>query len=127
MGEDGEGFGLAVLGGSAGEPLLSVGVAPEEEDGRFGEGPLEVSVADLAAPGAGALACGEPGASDEPSVGGEVLDGGEASDVVDLVEDDEREDLANAGDTPQAEERVLGSWTRAARRMKSSSRLRRSS
>jgi hypothetical protein len=115
-----------VHGGLAGEPGLGVGVAAQEECGGFGEGPLEVSVADLSPAGAGALACGDLGAADEAGVGGEVLDGGEAGDVVDLVEDDEGEDLADAG-TERRRRRALGSCSRAERRMKSSRRLRRSS
>ena len=41
------------------------------------------------------LAGGFPGAPDQTGVGSEVLDGAEARDDVDLVEDDEGEDLAN--------------------------------
>ena len=46
------------------------------------------------------------GALDEPGVRGEVLDCGEPADVVNLVEDGEGEDLADAGNTPEQMEAV---------------------
>jgi hypothetical protein len=45
-------------------------------------------------------------ALDQAGVGSEVLDGREAADVVDLVEDDEGEDLPDAGDGAQAIEGI---------------------
>ena len=49
VGEDREGLGLAVLPLEALAVLHSFCVVAQEEDGRFGEGPLQVGVADLAA------------------------------------------------------------------------------
>jgi hypothetical protein len=49
MGEDGEGLALAVCFLQAGEICLARSVAPEEQDGRFGEGPLQGGVPDLRA------------------------------------------------------------------------------
>ncbi len=74
-------------------PFVSetVWVGPEKEGGRFGEGPLQVDVADLAAGGAKALAGGLLGALDQTGIGSEVLHPGEAVDVVDLIEDHQRE------------------------------------
>jgi len=48
-GEDGEGVALAVFFLQAGEIFLARSGAPEEPDGGFGEGPLEVGVPDLRA------------------------------------------------------------------------------
>ena len=79
-----------------------------------------MDVADLLARGAVALAGGLLGALDQPGVGGEVLDAGEAVDVVDLVEDDEGEDLADAVDGAQEMEGVGIVVLGALRRMKRS-------
>ena len=106
VGQDGQGFRLAMLRGRVLEPGLRGGILAKEEHGGLREGPLQMRVADLRAGGAGAFAAGLFGASDQPSVGREVLDGGETMDVVDLVEDDEGEDLPDAGNGPQAVEGV---------------------
>ena len=47
MGEDREGLGFAVLMGKPLEVLFSRLVALEEKHGCLGEGPLEMSIADL--------------------------------------------------------------------------------
>jgi hypothetical protein len=106
MGEDGEGLGFTVF---LLEPLFefhAFGIPPKEEDSGFGEGPLEVGVTDLFARGSIAFPGGFFGALAEPGIGGEVLDPGETVDVVDLVEDDEREDGPDAVDGPQEIEGV---------------------
>ena len=51
-GHDGKRLGFAVSAGQATKLFLALGVAAEEEHGRFGERPLEVDVSDL-----GALRC----------------------------------------------------------------------
>jgi len=56
-----------------------------------------VQSAGLAAGGAGFLAVGLLSAFDEAGIGGEVLDGGKASDVADFVEESEAKDLSHAG------------------------------
>jgi hypothetical protein len=104
--EDREGFPLAMLPLEALEQLLAGGILTEKQDGRLREGPLEVGVADLAAPRAEALAGRRLGAGDQPRVGGEVLDAGEAADVVDLIEDGQGEDFADAGERLEPEEAV---------------------
>ena len=104
MCQDREGFGLAVAGPESLLEHLGRRVGSEEEDGRLGEGPLEMDVADLASARTQALARGLLGALDEPGVGGEVLDAREAVNVVDLVEDRQGEDLADAGQGPEMEE-----------------------
>ena len=56
MGQDGQGLALPVLFLSAGEILLARRIVAEEQDGRFGEGPLEIRIANLRAGGAIPLA-----------------------------------------------------------------------
>ena len=67
----------------------------------LGECPLEVVVSDLGVLGAELFASRLSGAFDEAAVGDKILDPGEASDVVDFVEEDEAEDLAHPWDTPE--------------------------
>ena len=95
VGQDGQGLGLAVLLLQALPIALSLRVVAQEHDSGFGEGPLQVDVADLGAGGAITLAGRLLGALDEPGVGDEVLDPGEAVDLADLVEDDQGEDLSD--------------------------------
>ena len=47
VGEDREGFALAVFADEAAEIVLGLFVVPEEETGRLGKCPFEVDVADL--------------------------------------------------------------------------------
>ena len=106
MGEDGEGLGFTVFLLESFFELQPLGVSPEKEDGSFGEGPLEVGVADLLPGSAVAFAGGFLGALDEASVGDEVLDAWEAADVVDFVKDDQGEDGTDAVDGFQEMEGV---------------------
>ena len=101
VGEDGERLALTVLALQALLVLHPLGVGAQEEDGGFGEGPLEVGVADLAGAVAGALAGGLVGAPDETGVGAEVLDSLEAVDGLDLVEDDQGEGRSDPRDGAQ--------------------------
>ena len=78
----------------------------QEQHGRFGERPLQMDVAHLRAAGAELLAAGLLHALDQPRVRGELLHAIEARDVVDLVEDRQREDLADARHRAQPVERV---------------------
>lgn len=57
-----------------------------------------MGIADLLARGAMAFAGGFFSAFDEPAVGNEILHARESVDVMDLVEDDKGEDLADAVD-----------------------------
>ena len=54
-----------------------------------------MDIADLGAGGAGFLSVGLLAAFDEAGIGGEVLDGGKAGDVTDLVEEGEAKDEGN--------------------------------
>ena len=93
--------------------LLPLRVATQEEDGGLGECPLEVHVPDLRAAGTELLAGRCVVALHQSAIGEEVLHSREATDVVDLVEDRERQDLPNTGDGDgRPGSRVLG---RAAR------------
>src|SRR5512139_1099393 len=56
VGDDGEGFSLAVFADQAAVVLLGLFVSPEELTGRFGKCPLEVDVAELTVLGAKLLA-----------------------------------------------------------------------
>jgi len=61
-------------------------VLPEGPHGRFGEGPLQVRVADLRTPVAPDLAGGLFVTLDQPGIPGQLLGPGESRDVVDLIE-----------------------------------------
>src|SRR4030095_16220950 len=61
---------------------------------------------DLATAGAKPLAGRFFGALDEPGIGGEILNPGKAPDVVNLIEQGERENLADAGKRAQALEHL---------------------
>jgi hypothetical protein len=97
MGQDGQGFPLPMFFHQAGEAFLTRRVVAEKQDGGFGEGPFEVGIANLLAGGAVALAGGFLGTLDEPAVGDELLDPWEAVDIVDLLQQHERQDLADPG------------------------------
>jgi hypothetical protein len=57
VGEDGEGFPLAVFTDQAAVIMLSLFVYPEEKTGCLGECPLEVVVSDLGVLGAEFFSC----------------------------------------------------------------------
>ena len=98
VGEDRKRLGFAVLMSKSLEILFGRFIALEEEDGGLGEGPFEVGVTDLFTAGSVFFAVGLFDALDQRAVGDEILDGGEAVDVFDLVKDDETQDFADAGD-----------------------------
>jgi len=95
MGEDRQGLGFAVFMGESLEIFFCGLVALEEKHRCLGEGPLEMSVADLFTTGAVFFAVGFFDALDQTAVGDEILDLGEALDGFDLVEDDQAEDSAD--------------------------------
>src|SRR5262249_28588394 len=72
--------------------------------GRLGEGPAQVRVADLLTAAAQHLARRLVPTADQPAVGQELAFGRKAADVVDLVEQDQGQDLADPGDAAQAGE-----------------------
>ena len=56
MRQDGQRLALAVFFLKAGQRLLARRIMAEKQERRFGEGPLELGMADLRAGGAGAFA-----------------------------------------------------------------------
>ncbi len=99
--EDTHGFAFPVLALEAQLQALAVRVAPEEERGGFGEGPLEVLVAHLGVAAALRLAIGGPVPLDQAGVGEEVLDPGKAVDGADLVDQRQCQDSADTRDRLQ--------------------------
>ena len=102
MGENAQRFGLAVLALQTVKIALRLGIAAQEQHGRLTEGPLEERVADLLARVAVVLAGGLLRALHPPAIRDEILYPWEAADVVDLVEDHQRQGLADAGHRAQA-------------------------
>jgi hypothetical protein len=100
-GEGAQGPRLAAFLLPACQPALGRLAGAQEQGGRLGEGPLEVGVADLVPSGAFLLAGRLVGAAHQPGVGQELAGGAEAADVVDLVEQDQGQDGADAGDRAQ--------------------------
>lgn len=47
MGQDGQGLSCPMFFLQAGEALLTCRIIPEEEDGRFRDGPREMRIADF--------------------------------------------------------------------------------
>src|SRR5262245_22189373 len=89
------------------QQFLSFRVVAEKQDSRFREGPLEVNVADLFA--------GEPivlpgrltTALHQTAIGDKLLHPREASDVMNLVEHGQCQDLTDAGDRAEQVEGVM--------------------
>ena len=98
MSKDREGLGLAVFFLEPFFVFHTFGVSPEEEDGGFGESPLEVGVTDFLVGCAMTFPGGFPGRFNETAIGDEVLDCWEAAYVVDFIKDDERENGSDAVD-----------------------------
>ena len=92
---------LAVLPGESPQMLLAFWVVAKKQGGRFGEGPLEMGVADLGASDPQLFAGGAVFTLHESRIRQEILDALEAMDVVDLVEDRLRQDLADARNRPE--------------------------
>jgi hypothetical protein len=86
MREDGQGVALAVVFHYARERLLAGGIGPQEQAGRFGEGPLEVGVANFGARGPLPLASRFLGARHQTAIGDERLPPGQAMDVMDVIQ-----------------------------------------
>lgn len=106
MGEDAQGLTVAVFPFEAVVKLLAFREMSEDGNGRLTECPLEMYVADFG-PGRTDPLAGRRGfAFDEASIGSESLNGLEATDVVDIVEEGEGEDLPDAGDGVKAEQGV---------------------
>ncbi len=97
---------LAVLALELGGVFLARPVLAQEEHGGLGERPFEVRITDLFARGAGAFVGRLLDALDQATVGDEVLDPGKTGDVVNLVEEHQRQDLGDAGDRAEPVEGV---------------------
>jgi hypothetical protein len=97
LGQYGEGFTLVIFFLQAGEVFLRCRMVSEEQDGGFRKGPLQVGVADLGARRSVAFASRFLGTFDEAAIRDEILDPGEARDIMDFIEQHEAENLADAG------------------------------
>src|SRR5262249_28009068 len=97
-----QGAGLAVLLLPPGQPTFGRLALAEQQAGRLRESPFEMGVADLVPPGPLLLAGRFVSAADQPSVGQELTDLGETTDIVDLIEENQRQHRADAGDRAQA-------------------------
>jgi hypothetical protein len=94
--EDRQGFPFAVFLLERAEEFLPAGRVAKEQDGGFRERPLQMDVAHLGAARPEQFAAGLFAPFHEPRVRGEFLHAIKARDVVDLVEDRQRQYLANA-------------------------------
>jgi hypothetical protein len=79
---------------------------PEDQERRFRKGPLERRIAALRPRGALALARRFLGTCDEPAVGHTVLDAWEALDGMDVVEEHQTQDVADARHSAEQGQRV---------------------
>ena len=120
VGEDAQGLTVPMFPFEPVVELLAFREMSEDGDGRLTECPLEMYVADLGAGRTGPLACRRRFAFDEASIGSESLDGLEATDVVDLVEDRERQNLADPRNRAKP---VVGLRRTRWRRLRSRSRV----
>ena len=101
MGQDRQGCSVAVVFLSSDEAFLSLGMIPQEEDGRFGARPRAMRLANCCPGGSRAFAGRCLGTRDETTIGSELLDPRDAVDVGDFVPQHEPEDLAEAGHRTQ--------------------------
>jgi hypothetical protein len=97
LGQEGQGFALAVLGRQCGQVLLACRIVSEKEHRRCREGPLAIGVAPLGACGPVAFARRFAGTLDEAAIGEEILDAGETPDVVALIQQDKAQDFPKPG------------------------------
>src|SRR4030095_2223082 len=78
VGQDAQRLGPAVLAPQPFDDCAPVGALAQKRHRGFREGPLQMDVANLRAPGAVALAGGLPSTLHQAAVGGKILHGGEA-------------------------------------------------
>jgi len=104
VGEDGKGFGLSMFFSELFDEFLCGWIVPQEENGGFGESPLQVNVPDLGSAGSESFPRRALLAFHQSSVGGEVLDPFEALDLVNLVEHGHGENLSDSGNGTKPEE-----------------------
>ena len=96
LGQDGQclAFGMFVL--QAGEGLLGCRMVSQTQDSRFRKGPREMGMADGGARRAVPLPSGCPGTCAQATRGDNILDSGEAVDIMDVVAQHAAENLATA-------------------------------
>src|SRR5262249_1054467 len=95
--QDRQGLALAPLGRLLVLPLLGPLAGAREGAGGLGEGPPQMGVADLLAAGAQLFASRLVGATHQPGVRQELARRLEATDGMRLVQQDQRQYLADAG------------------------------
>jgi hypothetical protein len=95
-GQNAKSLSLAVLFLKPSEVLLPNRVGAQEQGSCFGEGPLEVDITHLPAGQFLRLAGRFVGSLHQASIGEKILDSGEAAEVVNLVEQGQREDFSNS-------------------------------
>jgi hypothetical protein len=98
LGQDGEGFAFVMFFLQAGEVFLGGRMVSAAQDGGCRKGPLEGRIADLRAGRAIAFASGFLGTCDPTTIGGEILDPGEALASLDFIEQHTAENLAETRD-----------------------------
>ena len=76
---------------------MGVVIAAQEQGSGVAKGPFEMAIADLGALGAAAFAGGLRLAFDQTTVGRKLLDGVEAVDISDVIEDGQCQNTANIG------------------------------
>ena len=81
--------------------LLAGGIVPEKQHGGFGEGPFAIGITNFRAGGAVAFPRRFLGAFDQAAIGHKILNPGKAPNIMDLIQEDQRQDFANAGDRLQ--------------------------
>jgi len=91
---DGQGLCLSMFFLESGAIKLCLFISSQKEDNGLREGPLEMDVTDLSTGASLFLAGRFLGWLDEPAVGGEILDFGKASDVMDFVKDGKAENTS---------------------------------
>jgi len=89
---DGQRFCLSMFFLESGAIKFCLFISSQEEDDGFGEGPLEVNIADLSAGAPHFLSGRFLGGFYEPAVGSEILDFWKALDVMDFVKDGKAKD-----------------------------------
>ena len=95
VGEHGERFGFAVLVFEFGEVHFPWLTLADKEHGGFGKGPAQMHVADLFAGDPEPFAVGFFRALDQTTIRHKILYAREAGDVLNLLEEDQRQNLAN--------------------------------
>jgi len=98
MSQDAQGLPLSVFSFEPVVESLAPWEVADQGDSGLTEGPFEVGADDLVAGGPDALSGRGLLAFDEPGIGGGILHGREAADVMDLIEKSEAQDLSDTGD-----------------------------